>query len=42
MTKFEDLIGLTLTEININDNKDEILFVSSNGDRYKMRHYQDC
>ena len=42
MTRFTDLVGQTLKEIIINDDKDEILFISNKGERYKMYHYRDC
>lgn len=43
MSEFKDLIGQTLKEVIVNnDDEDEILFVSSNGDRYKMTHHRDC
>jgi uncharacterized protein YegJ (DUF2314 family) len=35
-----ELIGKTLTEIQ--NNFDEIIFTTDNGDQYKMYHSQDC
>jgi len=41
-TKFEDLLGKTLTAINVNESKDEMEFVCSDGTTYLMYHSQDC
>ena len=41
-TKFEDLIGKTLTAINVNKSNDEMEFVCSDGTVYFMYHQQDC
>lgn len=37
-----ELIGRTLTNIEVNNTKDEIVFTCMNGDKYKMYHEQDC
>ena len=37
---FQTLLGKTLTEIVNKD--DEIYFTTSEGDKYKLHHYQDC
>jgi hypothetical protein len=39
---FKELIGKTLSEIDINDSNDEIKFICSDGTAYKMYHNQDC
>ena len=41
-TKFKDLIGKTLTAINVNKGNDEMEFVCSDGTIYFMYHQQDC
>ena len=40
--EFSNLKGKTLTSIDINDGKDEILFTINDGIKYKMHHEQDC
>lgn len=40
--KFEELLGKTLTEIDVSTSKDEILFHTDEGNTYKMFHDQDC
>lgn len=40
MTELKDLVGKTLTEI-IN-NGDELIFITTEGAKYKMYHAQDC
>lgn len=42
MSEFEEIIGKTVTEININDDKDRIEFICSNDDKFIMYHSQDC
>lgn len=37
-----ELKGKVLTSVEVNKNKDEILFITSDGDKYKMYHSQDC
>jgi hypothetical protein len=37
-----ELIGKTLTEIKVNEDKDEIYFETSDGETYHMWHIQDC
>jgi hypothetical protein len=36
------LIGKTITAIEVNEDKDEIRFSTSEGNIYKMYHQQDC
>lgn len=40
MDRLNELIGKTLT--NIENNKDELIFISEDGMKYKMYHSQDC
>lgn len=40
MANFKDLVGKTLTEIK--NNGDNLIFIASDGSKYKMFHYQDC
>jgi hypothetical protein len=40
--KFSDLLGKTLNSILVNDNQDEIIFNTSQGEVYKLYHQQDC
>lgn len=40
MAEIEDLLGKTLVEIK--NNGDELIFVTDNGDQFKMYHPQDC
>lgn len=37
-----ELLGKVLQEIDISEDKDEILFTSNDGTRYKMYHDQEC
>ena len=37
-----DLKGTTLVQIHVNREQDEIIFVSDDGQRWKMFHQQDC
>jgi hypothetical protein len=41
-TKIDFLLGKTLTEIKVSDDKDEILFYTTDDEVYKMYHDQDC
>ena len=41
-SEIKELIGKTLTEINIDKEQDEIIFICDNGDKYKMYHVEDC
>lgn len=38
----ERLLGKTLTDILVNQSKDEIIFTSNDGESLVMHHYQDC
>lgn len=38
----KELIGKTLTEIDVNNDRDEIVFTTSNHEKYKLYHSQDC
>ena len=46
--QISDLLGVTLTEVNVDNNEshyccqDVIVFIASTGDRYEMYHDQDC
>jgi hypothetical protein len=42
---FENMIGITLKEVNINDDDycgDEIIFTDINDEQYRQYHSQDC
>lgn len=39
---FEDLLGKTLTKIEVNEDETTITFYCSDNTRYLMFHYQDC
>lgn len=39
---FTELIGKTLTNVIVSDNKDQIDFVADDGTTYRMYHIQDC
>jgi len=39
---FETLKGVILTDIQVNDGRDEITFLTLEGNRYKLYHSQDC
>lgn len=41
-SKFSDLVGKTLTALEVSENKDEIKFACSDGSVYYMNHSQDC
>jgi len=41
-SEIKELIGKTLTKIDVDMEQDEITFTCDNGDKYKMYHYQDC
>ena len=38
----EALLGLTLTSVEMNEERDEILFVSEDGRQFEMYHNQSC
>ena len=40
--KFEELLGLTMASIVVNTVKDEILFTTVEGRKFKQYHCQDC
>ena len=40
--KFEDLLGKTLSKIEVNEDKDEITFTTIDSDVFKSYHSQDC
>lgn len=42
MTAFSDLLGKTLTAIEVDENKTSIKFATSDGEFYEMFHSQDC
>lgn len=37
-----DLKGKTLAAITVNDDKEQVLFRTEDGDVFRMLHYQDC
>ena len=39
---FSDLLGKTLTKVEVNSDEDEIRFFCSDGSEYLMMHMQDC
>lgn len=41
-TEFSDLIGKTITAVEGGEGDDIIDFFTSDGEHYKMLHYQDC
>jgi hypothetical protein len=41
-TKFEDLFGKTLVHVAVINDDEEILFVTNEGDKFKLYHRQDC
>lgn len=40
--EISSLIGKTFVDILVSENDDEILFVTDQGERYKMYHDQEC
>ena len=42
MTDFAELVGKTLARVEVNDDKDQILFVTTDGKIYRQYHSQDC
>ena len=41
-TNFSDLLGKTLTQVEVSSNDDKITFHCSDGSVYQMLHMQDC
>ena len=39
---FSELVGKTLTSIIDSEDREQILFITTDGDCYKQFHYQDC
>jgi hypothetical protein len=39
---FNEMVGKTLTAIEVSEDKSEIKFATSEGELYKMYHEQDC
>lgn len=37
-----ELMGKTLTKIEVSDDDDEIIFTVDNGDQFRLSHQQDC
>jgi len=42
LTKFEDLVGVTIIEIIVDDLKQNMIFKLKNGDEYILYHQQNC
>ena len=42
MNKFSELAGQTLKSVEVNEDRDKILFVTTAGRQYRMFHFQDC
>jgi hypothetical protein len=42
VTEFNELIGKTITEIKVSDDKERIDIVTSEGKKYVMYHCQNC
>lgn len=42
MAKLKDLIGKTLTKVEVLTDDDEIVFITNEGKRYKLYHKQEC
>lgn len=40
--EIKELLGKTLTKVEVNKDKDEIFFTDTEGVQYKMYHEQDC
>ena len=40
--EFSELVDKVLTEIHVNDAKDEIVFICDDGTQYLLHHLQDC
>lgn len=39
---FSTLVGKTLVTAEVNQDEDEITFVTTEGEQYKLLHFQDC
>jgi hypothetical protein len=42
LQEFNELLGHTLTAIEVNEDRDAIKLTLDNGERYILYHYQDC
>lgn len=42
MSRFEDLVGMSLKEIKGEVGDDEIIFITDKNRIFKLHHYQDC
>ena len=42
MADITDLAGLTFQQVNINEDRDVLLFTSTDGRNFQMYHKQDC
>lgn len=40
--QFDKLIGQTLSNIEVTEDKEEMIFTLNDGTKYKLYHYQDC
>lgn len=40
--KFEDLVGKTLIEVSVSDDKEQVIFKDADGKSYRMYHNEDC
>ena len=38
----DELLGKIILDVNINSEKNEIVFLLSDGNKYSMKHIQDC
>jgi hypothetical protein len=42
MSNISELIGKTIIKFDVDDNQENIYIETSDGDRYRMNHSQDC